>query len=441
MTAEFDSETEGWTQFHTICFEGPDAYSRAGGVASRMCGLNEALVADGFEAHMWFVGDPRLPGYEEWNGVHLHRWCQWISEYHPGGVYDGENEKYRDYSSSLPPALADHIVRFLGAGGGRVVIFAEEWHSADAVLHLDWLLRNAGVRDRVMILWNANNTFGFHRINWRLLARAAVITTVSRYMCHRMWDLGVNPIVLPNGIPPDAFNFPDRRVVAEFRRRVQGRLVLAKVARWDPDKRWLLAIDTVGELKRVGMRPLLIARGGMEEHGREVLDRARAAGLRVSDRTASERTPDGLLACLDHIEHVEVLNLHTSLTPEMSRVLFRAADAVLANSAHEPFGLVGLEAMAAGGLACTGRTGEDYAVPGWNALVLQTDQPGEFVRQISQLRDDPRKAQSMRRRAVTSARQFEWGEVVRRNIIPQIGTGILIGHRAPIQLSPILTAA
>ena len=35
--------------------------------------------------------------------------------------------------------------------------------------------------------------------------------------------------------------------------------------------------------------------------------------------------------------------------------------------------------MAAGGVACTGCTGEAYVVPGQNALVLETADPWEFV--------------------------------------------------------------
>lgn len=430
MTQNIGGDAAEWTQFHTLSFEGPDAYSRAGGVASRIVGLNEALVRNGFEAHLWFIGDPVLPGEEVWDGLHLHRWCQWISAYHPGGVYDGEEDKQRDYAASLPPVLAQRIASFIAEGGSRAVVFAEEWHTADAVLHLDWLLRNAGLRDRVMILWNANNTFGFHRIDWRRLSQAAVITTVSRYMCHKMWDLGVNPIVVPNGIPPDAFLIPDRNAVQELRRRLQGRVSLVKVARWDPDKRWLLAVDTIGELKRAGMRPLLIARGGMEEHGHEVLARARAAGLNISDRSVADRTPRGLIDAMVHLDQVDVVNLRTSLTPEMSRLLFRGCDAVLANSSHEPFGLVGLEAMAAGGLACTGRTGEDYAVPGWNALVLQTDRPSEFVQQFAHLRQQPQEARLIRRRGATSARQYEWGEVVRRNLLPHIDPSLILGLRS-----------
>jgi hypothetical protein len=69
--------------------------------------------------------------------------------------------------------------------------------------------------------------------------------------------------------------------VAAFRARVRGRTVVAKVARWDPDKRWLLAVATLAAMKRQGWRPLLIAGGGIESHGDEVLAAAAAGGLRV----------------------------------------------------------------------------------------------------------------------------------------------------------------
>jgi hypothetical protein len=52
-------------QFHLLSFEGPDPYSRAGGLASRISGLAEALEEAGFETHLWFVGDPDLPGCEQ----------------------------------------------------------------------------------------------------------------------------------------------------------------------------------------------------------------------------------------------------------------------------------------------------------------------------------------------------------------------------------------
>ena len=268
-------------QFHILSFEGPDGYARAGGIASRITGLSEALAEAGFETHLWFVGDPHLPGHESRGQLALHRWCQWISHYHPAGVYDGEEGKRADYAASLPPFLLREVLLPHLQRGGRAVVLAEEWHTVDTVLHLDWLLRNAQVRDKVTIFWNANNIFSFDRIAWDRLAAAAVITTVSRFMKYQLWGRGVNPLVIPNGLTADAFVPPDREALALLRSRLHNRTLLSKVARWDPDKRWLLTIETVRVLKNLGWRPLLIARGGVEEHGAEVLAKAAAAGLRV----------------------------------------------------------------------------------------------------------------------------------------------------------------
>lgn len=408
-------------QFHVLSFEGPDAYSRAGGLATRISGLTEALADLGFETHLWFVGDPSLPGSEVRGQLHLHRWCQWISRYHPGGVYDGEEGKWQDFASSLPPHLVrDVLLPRIRDNAGQAIVLADEWQTVDAVLHLDWLLRGAGIRNQVTILWNANNLCGFDRIDWVRLKRAAVITTVSRYMQHRMWSLGVDPIVIPNGLSAEALQPPDRRATAMFRHRLRERVVLSKVARWDPDKRWLLAIDTVGELKRSGLRPLLIARGGVEAHGAEVLARAAATDLRVVERSSAAHGVDGLLESLADVGTADIVSLRSYLGPEARRVLFRGAAAVLANSGHEPFGLVGLEAMAAGGLACTGSTGEDYAVPGWNALVLQRNDPREFVNLFSRLHADPAEERAVRQRGRSTAQQYAWTNVVRRNFLPHV---------------------
>lgn len=409
-------------QFHSLSFEGPDDYSRAGGIATRVSGLTAALAEAGFDTHLWFVGDPELPGSEERGRLTLHRWAQWISRYHAGGVYDGEEGKVRDFASSLPPfLLGEVLLPALQRDGARSIVIAEEWHTADAVLHLDWLLRRAGLRHRVNILWNANNTFGFDRIDWPRLTRAAQITTVSRYMRHMLWRWGVNPLVIPNGLSASALQIPDSDASAELRRRLAQRLVLAKVARWDPDKQWLLAIETVAELKRAGWQPLLIARGGVEAHGAEVLAKARNLGLSVSDRSVPRGSTRALLESLATPGRADVINLLSPLSSEVCRLLFRRANAVLANSGHEPFGLVGLETMAVGGLACTGSTGEDYARPGWNALMLQTNTPGELVHHLYRLRANPGEERAIRQRGKLTAREYQWQEVIRRSLLPHLG--------------------
>jgi glycosyltransferase involved in cell wall biosynthesis len=407
-------------QVHILSFEGPDAYARAGGIASRVTGLAEALAAAGCETHLWFIGDPALPGHEIRGRLQLHRWCQWISRYHPAGVYDGEEGKQADYAASLPPFLFRQKLHPSLQQGERAVILAEEWQTVHAVLHLDWLLRTSGLRERCAILWNANNAFAFDRIDWARLAQAAMITTVSRYMKQLMWGWGVDPLVLPNGLAAEAFMLPTPDTMEAFQARIEGCTVLSKVARWDPDKRWLLAMETIGALKRQHWQPLLIARGGIEGHGAEVLTAAAGMGLHVVERPLAHPGVPGLLHALEDLHEVDVVSLRSPLDGDSCRTLFHGSAAVLANSGREPFGLVGLETMAVGGVACTGATGEDYVVPGYNALVLETADPQEFVSLYGVLHDNPGRERAMRRAGRATAKRYAWSHIVQEVLLPRL---------------------
>ena len=422
-TAAIPEERALPMQFHLLSFEGPDAYAFAGGLGSRITGLVHTLADAGYETHLWFVGDPYLPGHETNGQLQLHRWCQWISHYHPDGVYDGEEGKHADYAASLPPFLCQEVLVPHLQQGERAVILAEEWHTVDAVLYLDWLLRRAGLRHQVMILWNANNTFAFERIDWARLAKAATITTVSRYMKHLVQGLGVNALVIPNGLSAGTLMPPEREAVVTFKARIRGRTVVSKLARWDPSKRWLLAIDTVGAMKRIGWQPLLIARGGAEPYGAEVLAAAATAGLRVADRALTQPGIPGFLNALDGLAGIDIVNLCSPIDPESRRVLFHSSAAVLANSQHEPFGLVGLETMAAGGLACLGNTGEDYAMPGHNALVLETDDPQEFLALFGPLRANRSLDRALRQAGRATAQHYRWPKIMKRVLLPRLGLG------------------
>jgi glycosyltransferase involved in cell wall biosynthesis len=397
-----------------LSFEGPDAYARAGGIASRIVGLARALAQRELQTHLWFVGAPDAPGEEIDEGVALHRWCQWLSAHHPQGVYDGEVAKAHDYATSLPPFLA----RAIAEHEGPCIVMAEEWHTVHAVLHLDWLLRKAGIRKRVRILWNANNTFGFDRIDWARLARAAQITTVSRYMRHALAARGVDALVLPNGVGPDAFEKIEGRAIRDARSLGASRMVLTKIARWDPDKQWLQAVDAVALLRARGRKPLLVARGGLEAHGYDVLSRALAHGLRVL-RYAASPGEAGVLESLRAAKDTDVLILDRQLDAKARRLLLRVSDAVLAQSGHEPFGLVGLETMAAGGIAVTGCTGEDYASHGHDALVAQTADPSEHAALVERASLDPALSRALRRAGPQTARRYTWDHIVDRVLLPR----------------------
>jgi glycosyltransferase involved in cell wall biosynthesis len=383
-------------------------------------GLAEALAERGFETHLWFVGDPSEPGVEQRGRLILHRWCQWISRYAPVGVYQDEEGKERDYAASLPPYLLDEVLGPHLAAGGSAVVLAEEWHTAHAAIHLDWLLRQSGLRERTALLWTANNLFGFERIDWRRLSAATQIATVSHYMRRCMQPLGVDPIVIPNGLSAEAFVPPADAAVELLRHSSAGRTLLAKMARWDPDKGWLASIEIAARLKQRGARPLMIARGGSEAFGEAVLARARAQGLVVCHQRATAPGVAGLLGAVAAGRDSDVVVLESHVAAEARAVLLRGADVVLANSRHEPFGLVGLETMALGGIACTGATGEEYARAGENALVLGSEDPGEFIAQFDSLVAQERRVAAMRRAGLRTARGYAWWRVIDRHLLPWV---------------------
>ncbi|HEY8497765.1 MAG TPA: glycosyltransferase family 4 protein [Limnochordales bacterium] len=406
------------TEFVLLAFEGPDPYSRAGGLGVRVTQLARSLAEMGYRTHQIFVGSPELPGYEEQAGglLRLYRWCQWISRYYPHGVYEGENEKLYDFNETVPEFVAERIALPAVRAGRVVVVLAEEWHTAHAVCEISDRLWEAGIRRHALLVWNANNTMGFDRINWGRLGYVATLTTVSRYMKHVMWGRGVNPMVIPNGIAPEALAPVHPRQVAALRRGLAeggGRVLLVKVGRFDPDKRWLMAVEAVAQLKAMGLAPRLVMRGGIEPHEYEVLGRARALGLTVMPvHQEGEPTAARLASLLASHPDVDVFNLKFFVPDPLLRALYRAADAVLANSGIEPFGLVGLEVMGAGGVAVTGATGEDYAVPYHNAVVLETDDPREIVHHVARLAEEPALGEALRRNGHETAARFAWPDVI-----------------------------
>lgn len=180
------------------------------------------------------------------------------------------------------------------------------------------------------------------------------------------------------------------------------------------------AVDAVAELKRLGHRPLLLARGGSEgePHGQEVLARAQQAGLSVSYAKWNGQDASLLSDAIRPVIDADVVNLQTYLSQAQRKVLFRVVNLVLANSGVEPFGLVGLEAMSVGGLAFVGCTGEDYATQGHDAVVLQTNDHQEIVYHAARLRQSPELAHQMRLAARASASRYTWPWAITKILLP-----------------------
>jgi glycosyltransferase involved in cell wall biosynthesis len=289
-----------------------------------------------------------------------------------------------------------------------VAVLAEEFHTAEAAGRLSEQLKAAKLRENTGIFWNANNTFGFERINWQWLRSEVTITAVSRYMKHIMRDLGVATLVIPNGIPEDLLRPVNEEAADRAKASLNGDPLLLKVARWDPGKAWMQSIEAAALLKSQGRHPVFIARGGMEGYGSEVLGRADGMGLKVRDVETDDDSVAGRLHAIMAARDADVLNVKFHCQHELLRTLYHACDVVLANSIHEPFGLVGLEVMASGGVVFTGGTGEDYAQHFFNSIVLDTNDAEEIASYLDYLKFHPAVASRLRKAGQVTARQYTW---------------------------------
>jgi glycosyltransferase involved in cell wall biosynthesis len=396
-----------------LCFEGPDPYSMVGGLGTRVTELSAALAEAGTNTTLMFVGDPtRPPAEQPARNLEYRRWCQWISAHYPGNVYDGELAKMNDFTASVPPFVAETIVAPAAARGESVLVLAEDWQTAPSAIALDAILRERNLRDRAILTWNANNTYGFHTIDWPALGKAARITTVSRYMKFELHAHGIEPLVVPNGIPERLLEGANKKLVrAALKQLQQRRPLFVKVARFEEDKRWLQVVDAFADLVSRHPQATLVVRGGREPYGAKVFDAARERGLYVEDLTLASRDPEEVLEAIASAPG-SIVNIRSFVPEAALFVLYHVADAVLANSGREPFGLVGLEVMAVGGVAVTGSTGEDYVEPFENALVCDTGDARELAACLEQLLADHELALAIAAAGEATARRYTWPHVV-----------------------------
>jgi glycosyltransferase involved in cell wall biosynthesis len=395
-------------QVALLSFEGPDRYASIGGLASRVTQLSRALGAGGHAVELVFVGDPHAKPIEQVDpGVTLRRWSQWISAQYPRNCYDGETAKVHDWEASLPPWVIDTLLAPAAARGERVLVICEEWQTANVAIAIDRLARERGIRGALTLMWNANNTYGFERIHWPTLLRAAAVSCVSKYMKFELAQWNVAALVIPNGLDPALLDGADKERTAALRAAFGDRPTCVKVGRFDPDKNWLQAIDAVAELRAGGADVRLIVRGGKEPYGDVVLGRARERGLAVERLSYEGSDWRELARALSFIE-APVVHVRAFLDEPTLYALYAAADVVLANSGKEPFGLVGLEVMAAGGIAVCGATGEEYAEAFENAIVCDTADGRELATYLRALFADDALAAELRANGAQTAARYTW---------------------------------
>ena len=416
------------TIFIILCFEGPDNYSMAGGLGDKITCLTNTLADMGFTVHHIFIGDPGMDGIEfrKDGKLVLHRWCQWISESHRGGVYDGEQWKLDDYTKSAPLFVVQEIVGPAISQGKLVVILGEEWQTAEAMCCIHDLLHMYHLRDKAVMFWNANEIYGLEQIDWDYLSRATTITVVSEYMKQIMLKRSINPVVIANGIPEVLLEEVSKADISRMRETLDTETIFTKVARWREDKGWKPAVRAIHNLNKLGESSKLLAHPAMESDRQKITHQAKSLGLVMKNiyldgdpkkhylRAVSKQDFTPYFEALSQGSTADILNLLFPLPPSFLRVLYQASDVVLASSGHDPFGLAGMEAIAAGAVVFTSRSAEGHAEHMGNAIVLNNYNAEEIQFYASHLRMHPEKREKIRASARQTAEQWTWQEVARR---------------------------
>jgi glycosyltransferase involved in cell wall biosynthesis len=416
------------TIFVVLCFEGPDDYSMAGGLGDRINHLTNSLADIGFVVHHMFIGDPWMDGVElrKDGRLILHRWCQWISEIHRGGVYDGERWKFDDFTKSAPPFVVQDLVHPAVSAGKQVVILGEEWQTANAICCIHDLLHMYRLRDKVKMFWNANEIYGFEQVDWRYLSRATTITVVREHMKQILLNIGINPAVIPNGIPEALLEEGDQDSVSQIRKMAGTDVVFSKVSRWRQDRGWKAAVDAIYKLNKVGESASLLACVGTEADRKRIAHQLVSYGIGIKginlDMNYKKSSP---VAALEDEwapysedlsmggKKANVFNFAFPVPLPFLSELYRASDVVLANSDHDPFAL-DMEAMAAEAIVFVGRKAQGHIKHMYNAVVLDKYTADEILFYTSYLRMHPEKREMIRVAARETAKQHTWKEVVKK---------------------------
>jgi len=276
------------TMFVVLCFEGPDSYSMAGGLGDKITHLTSTMAGLGFIVHHFFIGDPGLDGTElrKDGRLILHRWCQWISERHRGGVYDGEQWKIDDYTESASLFAVQEVIHPAISAWKMVVVLGEEWQTVGAMCCIHDLLHIYHLRDKAIMFWNTNEIYGFEQIDWDFLSRATTITVASEYMKQIMLKKGVNPIVLLNGIPEVLLEPVNDAAVSQIKEALGAETIFTKVDRWRQDNGWKPTVNAIHNLNRVGDSAKLLAHIGMESDRKKVAHEAKSLGMVIENITS-----------------------------------------------------------------------------------------------------------------------------------------------------------
>jgi glycosyltransferase involved in cell wall biosynthesis len=280
------------------------------------------------------------------------------------------------------------------------LIHVHDWLTASAGIELKhaWKIPlvttvHATERGRHHSHLPSETSHNINQLEWQVCFESWRLIVCSSYMAgelRRFFDVPLDKVTLiPNGVDVTPFaSFADERV-RELKGRFapNGERLLFYVGRITPEK---------------GVQVLLQALPS-------ILERHPDVRLLVAGRNSEQMQP--LVDELGIREAVELLGFVDSETRDC---LYRSVDAAVFPSLYEPFGIVALEAMAAGCNVIASEVGGlaevvDHRRTG---LTVRANDSESIAWAVDQIFTDPVQAQAMRARALQEVtRSYNWGAI------------------------------
>jgi glycosyltransferase involved in cell wall biosynthesis len=280
------------------------------------------------------------------------------------------------------------------------LIHVHDWLTASAGIELKHVWKiplvttvHATERGRHHSHLPSETSHNINQLEWQVCFESWRLIVCSSYMAgelRRFFDVPLDKVTLiPNGVDVTPFaSFADERV-RELKGRFapNGERLLFYVGRITPEK---------------GVQVLLQALPS-------ILERHPDVRLLVAGRNSEQMQP--LVDELGIREAVELLGFVDSETRDC---LYRSVDAAVFPSLYEPFGIVALEAMAAGCNVIASEVGGlaevvDHRRTG---LTVRANDSESIAWAVDQIFTDPVQAQAMRARALQEVtRSYNWGAI------------------------------
>lgn len=366
-----------------------------GGIAPHVHDLSRALTEKGQEVTVLTRGNTPAETTENTKGIKVYR----------VGRSTPEPPDFISWVMQLNINLMEKAVSMVENGESFDLIHAHDWLVAYAGKGLKHAFRKPLIATVHATEWGRNN--GLHNdlqryisnVEWWLTFEAWRVICCSRYMfseLQRIFQLPANKLrIIPNGVYPEPFRRQSGDAQAIRRKfAADDEQIVFYVGRIVFEKGLDLLLDAAVKVlaRKEKVKFIIAGKGAYAGH---LHDRAKQMGLYHKF-------------------------YFTGYINDLTRnALFSTADVAVFPSLYEPFGIVALEAMAAGTpvvVTDTGGLGE-VVHHGKNGLKAFPNNPESLADNILWILNYPEQASALRDQALRDVEtEYNWGKIAERTI-------------------------